>query len=913
MATTETELAQKTIAPNARFPMYVFALGAALTTSAWGANLIGLSNLLGEVRGPLIGIGLMVMVIGALADLGSDQRYLLSWLKPLVLDWAGLLKFLAIAGQLGLLVVVVRMSYLEHQAFYQNVMLLSLYGFIIHYVLPLRYRLPFFVLLSLAAVFGVFGLADGGWLIGIGVGLIGLCHLPLPFWMRLALLVVAGGALVALRTGAVAAPWSKAIWPILASMFMFRMIIYLYDLKHQKAPVSLTRALAYFFLLPNVAFPLFPVVDYSTFCRTYYDEDQYRIYQRGLQWMLWGVVHLLIYRYINYYWIIGPEKVHDTGTLMQYLVANYLLILRLSGQFHLAVGILHLFGFNLPRIMDRFLLSTSFTEYWRRVNVYWKEFIQKVFYYPAYFRLRPLGNTSKLVLATAWGFVMTWFFHGYQWFWIRGSFRLAVPDVLFWAGIGLFVLLTALYEVKHGRKRSLVKRAASWGEIVGRTLRAAGLFVTMMVLWSLWISPSLAEWVSLWSGVQVSWSGVVATLVGIVVVLGAAMVVYERWPALTAEAGGKGSSFFRLAAPAASAIVLLYVLVQPQFYARLGPQVSHLISDLRTNRLNERDEALLQRGYYENLTNVATFSPELEELYALRPDDWKPLSETKAVRLTNDFLRYELVPLLDGSLKDAPFKTNRWGMRDQEYEQTPPPNTYRIALLGSSVEMGSGVLHEETFEYLLEKRLNREHAGRPYARYEILNFSVGGYRILQHVIVVEKKIPTFKPHALFCVAHANDDGRLFPRSHLSPEHIDPAQFPYQGLRDIMYRAGIRTKMETRKAAQLLEPFREDIMVWAYRQIVEICRQHQILPVLICLPTWPGINDGDRAVPLLRAAEQAGFVVLNLTDVYDSAKGEYLQLAPWDKHPNARGHQLIADGLYAALLKHQDKIPLGLTR
>lgn len=916
MANSDTQLAQETIAPNARFPMYVLALGAALTASAWGANLVGLNHLLGDdglLRGPLIGIGLMVMIIGALADVALGQRHLLSWLKPIVLDWPGLLKFLAIAGQLGLLAAVMRMSYLEHQAFYTNVMLLTLYGFIIHYFLPLPYRLPFFILLSLGAIFGVFGLADGAWLMGISLGLIGICHLPIPFWSRLAILLIAGATLIALRAGYLPAPWSKAIWPILASMFMFRMIVYLYDLKHKKAPVGVTRSLAYFFLLPNVAFPLFPVVDYSTFCRTYYDEDQYRIYQRGLQWMFWGVIHLLIYRYINYYWIIGPEKVHDTSTLVQYMASNYLLILRLSGQFHLAVGILHLFGFNLPRIMDRYLLATSFTDYWRRVNVYWKEFIQKVFYYPAYFKLRPFGNTTKLVLATAWGFVVTWFFHGYQWFWIRGSFRLVAPDILFWSGIGLFVLANALYEVKYGRKRVLVKRAATLGEIASRTLRAASLFVVMMVLWSLWISPSLAEWFSLLSDAQVTWSGVLAALVGTVAVLGAAMVVYEKWPALTAEASGKKMSFFRFAAPAASAIMLLYVLVQPEFYVRLGPQASHLIADLRTNRLNERDEALLQRGYYENLTNVTTFNPQLEELYAQRPDDWRPLSETKAVRLTNDFLRYELVPLLDGSLKDAPFKTNRWGMRDQDYEQTPPPNTYRIALLGSSVEMGSGVLHEETFEYLLEQRLNQELAGSPYARYEVLNFSVGGYRILQYVIVMEKKIWTFKPNALFCVAHASDDGRLFPRSRLSPEHIDPEQFPYAGLRDILHRAGVTKTMKTRKAAQLLEPFRDDIMLWAYRQIVEECRRHDILPVLICLPTWPGINDSDRAVPLIRAAEQAGFIVLNLTDVYDSAKGEYLQLAPWDKHPNARGHQLIADGLYAALRQHQDQIPLGMAR
>jgi len=63
------------------------------------------------------------------------------------------------------------------------------------------------------------------------------------------------------------------MWVILGSMFMFRLMIYLYDLKHRTAPFSLAHAVSYFFLLPNVCFPLFPVVDYKTFCSTYYNED----------------------------------------------------------------------------------------------------------------------------------------------------------------------------------------------------------------------------------------------------------------------------------------------------------------------------------------------------------------------------------------------------------------------------------------------------------------------------------------------------------------------------------------------------------------------------------------------------------------------------------------------------------------
>lgn len=907
---------KRKISLEALLPVGLFTLGAALTAAILMADLVGIAALLGRdgSRKPVgIGIGLALMLIGAALDVTYGRRHVLAWMKSVASDRTGLLKFLAIAVQLGLLVVIVQTTFLEHSGFYQTVMLLTLYGFLIHYFLPPLFRLPFFVLLSVGGIFGVFGTSDGGWIVANALVLIGICHLPVPIWARATMLSLAGLSLIAMRAGYLPSPWSKAIWPLLGSMFMFRMVIYFYDLRHRKAPVSASHSLAYFFMLPNLAFPLFPVVDHSTFCRTYYEEDQYRIYQRGLRWILMGVVHLLIYRYLNYYWVIGPENVDSTKTLVQYMATNYLFILRLTGQFHIAVGSLHLFGFNLPRAMDRFMLATGFTDFWRRANVYWKEFIQKVFYYPAYYQMRKFAPTPRLVLATVVAFVVTWFFHAYQWFWIRGSFRVAAPDILFWFLMGSLVLSNSLYEMKHGRKRAIQKRTANMNEIANRAVRAAGMFIVMMVLWSIWISTSFEEWVTMLADANLTPLGILGALAAILGVFGLVVFVYETWPVLKDDARERAHSFVRIATPVSVGIVVLFLLVQPRFYFRLGPSASYLISDLRTNRLSERDEDLLQRGYYENLANVGSFTSELSQLYAQRPDDWEPLVETGAVRFTDDLLRYELLPNLDGSFKNAEFSTNRWGMRDQDYEQTPAPGTYRIAMLGASVEQGSGVIHQETFEYLVEKRLNRDQPNPKFNRYEILNFSVGGYRILQQLVVLEKKVLSFKPTVLAYVAHPTEDGRLFTETKYAPETVDPSQIPYDGLRQILERAGVDRPMRTRRVRQQLEPFRDDVKLWALTEMVKVCRENGILPVLVLLGNVNMERNEELAEPLLRVGEQSGFIVLDLLDVYDAARsqGVYLKVAPWDNHPNPRGHGLIAERLYDELLKNQHKFPPAL--
>ena len=100
------------------------------------------------------------------------------------------------------------------------------------------------------------------------------------------------------------------VWPVLATMFMFRMIIYLYELKHAKKPESLIDTLSYFFLLPNYCFLHFPVVDYRTFQRGYFARDVHATQRAGLQMMFRGTIHLLLYRLVYHELLIPPEEVH---------------------------------------------------------------------------------------------------------------------------------------------------------------------------------------------------------------------------------------------------------------------------------------------------------------------------------------------------------------------------------------------------------------------------------------------------------------------------------------------------------------------------------------------------------------------------------------------------------------------------
>ncbi len=295
---------------------------------------------------------------------------------------------------------------------------------------------PFLILLSLAGAYVLLSPAVASLLIVVGLLLFGIIRSGIEFrWRLLALVGILCAFIYGRSSGRFHVPGD--FWPVLGAMFMFRMIIYLYDVKHLPGPVSLKDYLSYFFLLPNYYFLLFPVVDFQTLRRSYFQRDIHPVAQQGVWWIFRGTTHLLLYRLI--YQLQGrfsPPNVAVATAVAAKIICCYLLYLRVSGQFHIIAGMLCLFGYDMPETNHRYLLAHSINDLWRRMNIYWKDFMVKIVYFPAYFKLRRRGALRAELMATALVVVTTYFLHAYQFFWLRGKFRLTVNDALFWAIMG---------------------------------------------------------------------------------------------------------------------------------------------------------------------------------------------------------------------------------------------------------------------------------------------------------------------------------------------------------------------------------------------------------------------------------------------------------------------------------------------
>lgn len=776
---------------------------------------------------------------------------------------------------------------------FKKLAILTWTGFVVHELLPHRFRLPFFTLLSVGSIVLLFGPAQGAWMLGIGASLIGLCLLPIRAVWRLSLVGAVVLTLCLQRGGLLPFPWSPAIWPVFGSMFMLRILIYVYDLEHKSAPGGWLRGLSYFFMLPNVCFPLFPVVDYQTFCRTHFDQkDRVRIYQSGIDWMVRGTLQLVLYRLVYQHLPIDTTDVTNPTMLLRNLAWPFMLYLQVSGLFHLVIGMVHLFGFNLPETHHLFYLASSYTDFWRRINIYWKDFMMKVFYYPAFFQLRKWGGTQALVLGTFWVFAATWFLHSYQWFWIRGSFLLKWSDTLFWTILAILVAVNVVHESKNPPQKRLGVKTIPFRQHLRVALQSAGVLASICVLWSLWISDSVVEWLALF---DVLGRGKASDLKLIpMIALGlvgfCAIAIYYQ------SQKARPFSYWRHATQSMATMAVMFAVTAPDLSARLEPGLAENIRKLKSPGLNSRDSARRQRDYYEKLNDVSWDNPELAKVYVQRPADWGSIRYRDDLAVMSDSLPYlQLRPDASGRHRGAVVTFNRWGLRDRDCEHEKPTGVYRIAVVGASHTFGSGVAQAENFESLFESHLNDNPAPAGYQRIEVLNFAVEGYSAIDNLAYLDQKVLSFQPDAVLYVVHLLDAWSAVDRLAKVMETSPPRSYP--GLIEFARAHGVTPGISETTALRRMREEKKSLLEWTYREMAARCRAHGVEPILACLPILSDHDMDLEAADVLGIARAAGFQTMDLSGVYDGYAPESLHLAPWDDHPNVQGHRLVADRLY----------------
>lgn len=270
------------------------------------------------------------------------------------------------------------------------------------------------------------------------------------------------------------------------------------------------------------------------------------------------------------------------------------------------------------------------------------------------------------------------------------------------------------------------------------------------------------------------------------------------------------------------------------------------------------------------------------------------------------------------ALLSTPWRTNRAGFRGPEVTPEPQPGVFRIAVVGDSFAAGVGVAEQDAYPARLERLLDGSGAG---VDFEVLNLGMPGLNIEQVLGRASQLGAGLRPH-LYVYGFTLNDILL---SDDAERHRHGAQ--RQATREALRRFAESPSHLVRALGprwlslrQAFLPGADDYagsLQLAYRDPAKLARIERGLDGFAALALRSGL-----CVHLLihtelaslrfahpfraayaqveRAARARGLGVTPSFPAYRGRDSARLRLSMLDGHPNAEGHRILAEALYAGL-------------
>jgi hypothetical protein len=435
-------------------------------------------------------------------------------------------------------------------------------------------------------------------------------------------------------------------------------------------------------------------------------------------------------------------------------------------------------------------------------------------------------------------------------------------------------------------------------------------------MWSFWNSATVHEWLFLMS------KGGNGSRSSLLRMAGIAAMIFIAAVAIHFFESNHRAAFKKILEPkpAPSAALVIFFLgmamlgqwkeaqkVLPEKFMALATSVQQF-------RLNQHDRENAEQGYYEKLLdNTGGRSPW--EIHLKHPSAREGIDAVS--RETDNLLQREMIPGAKAEIGGIySMSISRWGMRDMDYPKEKAEGTFRIVLLGGSYEMGVGVNDGETFEQLVETRLNADSSllcPPMIRRIEILNFGAGGYHLPQQTWLCDHKIFDFHPDLVLYVAHSEDSRRL--NGFFASLIQNGIPLEYHFLNRVKNESGVKQWMSRDEIRNRLQPYDDSVSFLCLRHIAQTCIDHHAVFAMAYLPALgdPAHPEEETAVQQLLGSVRNSFPagdrysieakIFSLAHVWDGLERRPLEVSDEDTHPNAKGHRLIADALFQPLFSY----------
>ena len=263
---------------------------------------------------------------------------------------------------------------------------------------------------------------------------------------------------------------------------------------------------------------------------------------------------------------------------------------------------------------------------------------------------------------------------------------------------------------------------------------------------------------------------------------------------------------------------------------------------------------------------------------------------------------FELKADMDGWFKGKRFTTNSAGLVDKEYALEKPEGAHRVAVVGSSWTMATGVEQQDSWHAVIERQ-QVENASSPPV--EMINFGVEMYGLREIVGTVRHKALAWQPDVVLVAITS------FTLSFLWEETTPEASLPLRAypalqsfaLSDIVQKLGLADSRPADDRARLDSGVYEARLAQLQRALADLDQLSKAsgVPIAVVFLGYSPMGT-NYILPIEEQVRETDLTIVYANRLFmDMPSRQPYQVSRFDRHPNAAGHQLIADFLATELV------------